>query len=148
MKSRTCPMCGDVHNRTAPLCQSCYMYMRKHPEGRYSTPPKGVIAVANNGDIICHVCGYAYRTLDGHINQKHGMTHNGYCDKFKLYRSTKLCNKDYREFKSRLQQPYRDKVVNENLIIKGVATRFQPGQVIERRGYHIKLDYDTLKGGE
>lgn len=139
---RECTICGAMHNRNADTCQACYIYLRKHPEGNYDIPPKGTMMYATNGDPICHVCGRAYRTLDGHINQVHDMSHKQYCDRYKLLRNTKLCSEEYRQMKRTLQIPYKDVVVYDNLVVKGEATRFKPGQYIPLRGHHIK------KGGE
>lgn len=137
---RICSFCNQPHNRTSSLCQRCFNYLKRHPEGTYPLPEYNEIKYADNGDFICHVCGCAYRTLSGHINSVHNMSHNEYCDSFGLLRNTKLCSKDYSEYKKELQRPYYNTVVLDNLIIKGAQTRFKHGQVVPLRGHHIKKE--------
>lgn len=134
---RVCPQCGVEHNRTAPLCQPCYMYLRRHPEGVYPLPPKGVVELAINGDVICHECGMAYPKLGNHIRFKHNMTQREYKDKHGLLYSTQLTNAKYKKKMRKYVKKHYAKVVSSNLIKKGESTRFQKGQIVPGRGRHL-----------
>lgn len=137
---RTCAECGQTHNRTAPLCQRCYMYFRKHPEGYYPIPPNGSLSFATNGDPICHECGGAYSKLGNHIRQVHDMTIIEYKDKHNLLHNTQLTSEKYRTKMRNYTKKYYRKVVKKNLIKKGILTRFKIGQLVPGRGKHIKND--------
>lgn len=135
---RTCTECGQTHNRTAPLCQRCYTYFRKHPEGYYPLPPKGSLSYATNGDPICHVCGGAYSKLGNHIRQVHDMTIIEYKDTYNLLHNTQLTSEKYKTKMRAYTKKYYRKVVKKNLIKKGISTRFRLGQFVAGRGRHIK----------
>lgn len=137
---RTCTECGHTHTRTAPLCQRCYMYFRKHPEGYYPIPPKGSLSFATNGDPICHECGGAYSKLGNHIRQVHDMTIIEYKDKHNLLHNTQLTSEKYKTKMRNYTKKYYRKVVKKNLIKKGILTRFKIGQLVPGRGRHIKND--------
>lgn len=137
---RTCTECGQTHTRTAPLCQRCYMYFRKHPEGYYPIPPKGSLSFATNGDPICHECGGAYSKLGNHIRQVHDMTIIEYKDKHNLLHNTQLTSEKYKTKMRNYTKKYYRKVVKKNLIKKGILTRFKIGQLVPGRGKHIKND--------
>lgn len=137
---RTCTECGHTHTRTAPLCQRCYMYFRKHPEGYYPIPPKGSLSFATNGDPICHECGGAYSKLGNHIRQVHDMTIIEYKDKHNLLHNTQLTSEKYKTKMRNYTKKYYRKVVKKNLIKKGILTRFKIGQLVPGRGKHIKND--------
>ena len=107
---KQCQMCGGDNTTTGKYCNACYSYLRKHPEGEYPLPPKGVIHYASNGDPICHICGQAHRKLGNHIRFKHNMTQNEYRDMFKLYHNTRLSNYEYIENMSQINNKYKDKV--------------------------------------
>ena len=139
---RTCTQCGSSHKRNAPLCQRCYSYFKKHPEGYYPIPPKGVLLFATNGDPICHICGGAYSKLGNHIRQVHHMTILDYKDTYKLLHSTQLTSANYKTKMQYYNRKYYRKVVKKNLIKHGAATRFRIGQVVSGRGKHIKLGGD------
>ena len=135
---KSCTICGGSHKRTAPTCQRCYTYFKRHPEGYYPIPPKGTLTFATNGDLICHVCGGAYSKLGNHIRQVHNMTINEYKDEYNLLHSTQLTSEKYKTKMRSYTKKYYRKVVKKNLIKKGVATRFRKGQVVPGRGKHIK----------
>lgn len=135
---RTCTMCGLEHTRTAPLCQRCYQYLRRHPEGLYPIPSDGSLILASNGDPICHECGGAYAKLGNHITQVHHMTPIEYKDKHNLLHSIHLTSDYYKDkMRYHTKKHYR-KVVKKNLIKKGASTRFRIGQTVPGRGRHIK----------
>lgn len=122
-KLRICSMCGDTYYTTGKFCQNCSSYLRRHPEGRYAIPPKGVIFQADNGDVVCHICGYAFRKLGSHIAYKHHLTQKEYRDMFDLYHNTKLSNGEYITKMSQLNNINQDVVVKKNLIEGGKNTR-------------------------
>jgi hypothetical protein len=130
---KTCKLCGGLNTTTGKYCNTCYGYLRKHPEGLYPLPDKGVVCYALNGDPICHICGQAHRKLGSHIRNKHDMSQTEYRDKFNLYRNTKLSNKEYQEMMSNYVDEYYDKVVKDNLINKGMITRITSSRIFEVR---------------
>lgn len=126
-------MCGGENTTTGKYCNSCYAYLRRHPEGAYDLPECGVVKYAPNGDPICHICGQAHRKLGSHIRLKHHMEQNEYRDKFKLYRNTRLSNMEYQENMADYNRKYRDIVVKENLIEKGKGTRITSDTVFKTK---------------
>ena len=140
---KNCTHCHAPHNRPAPLCQRCYQYLRRHPEGYYPIPPKGVMQYASNGDPICHECGAAYSKLGLHIRQVHNLTIIEYKDKHNLLHSTQLTSDYYKDKMRYYNKKHYRKVVKKNLLKKGVATRFRVGQIVPGRGKHIKYDKES-----
>lgn len=119
-----CQLCHQViHDTTGHYCQKCYMYLKRHPEGLYKLPPKGVVAYATNGDTICHICGKAYSKLGNHIYQCHHLTQKQYRDKFGLYHNQRLSNKEYQQLMRGYVDKYYKQVVKKNLIKGGKNTR-------------------------
>ncbi len=133
MKNKICLLCNGENNTTGKYCNSCYSYLRRHPEGKYELPEPGIIKYSPNGDPICHICGQAHRKLGNHIRFKHHMQQNEYRDKFKLYHNTKLSNMEYQETMANYNQIYRDIVVEQNLIEKGKKTRITSETVFETK---------------
>lgn len=132
---KECIICHATHNRSSQLCQRCYLYHKRHPEGRYPIPPVGEVHYAK-GDPICHVCGEAHRKLGNHIFQAHHMTQKDYRDMFGLKHNTRLSHEDYRAHMSSL---IREDITHENLLIQGQSTRFKTGQSLEGRGNNKKI---------
>lgn len=126
---KICQMCGGDNKTTGKYCNTCYGYLRNHPEGVYDIPEVGKITYAPNGDPICHICGQAHRKLGNHIRFKHNMSQQEYRDKFKLYRNTRLSNYEYQKTMSNYNKEHRNKVVLDNLIEKGKSTRITPDRV-------------------
>lgn len=136
MINKICDMCGGKNTTTGKHCNSCYAYLKTHPEGIYDLPNEGEVRYAKNGDPICHICGMAFRKLGNHIQFKHHLSQEEYRDRFKLYRNTKLSNIDYQITMSNYNKIYKEIVVNQNLIEKGKSTRIITGQEFkERRKY-------------
>lgn len=133
MTNKICDMCGGENTTTGKHCNSCYAYLRKHPEGVYELPEYGEIKYAPNGDPICHICGQAHRKLGNHIKFKHGINQNEYRDKYKLYRNTRLSNIEYQETMAEYNKAHREQVVIKNLIEKGKNTRITPDRVFETK---------------
>jgi len=132
-QEKICELCGGANHTTGRYCNTCYAYLRNHPEGVYPLPDKGAVYYAPNGDPICHICGQAHRKLGSHIRHRHGMSQSEYRDKFDLYRNTKLSNKDYQDVMHKYVDTYYDKVVKDNLISKGTKTRITSDRVFEMK---------------
>ena len=140
---RKCTNCFTSHKRNAPLCQRCYQYFKKHPEGYYPIPPKGTLSFATNGDPICHICGGAFSKLGNHIRHVHSMTTKEYKDQYNLLHNTQLTSERYKNKMRHYTKKYYRKVVKKNLLKKGVSTRFRIGQIVPGRGRHIKNETDN-----
>ena len=134
--SRVCPICHTTHNRTAPLCQRCYQYNRRHPEGRYPLPSDGEIHIAPNGDIVCHECGEAHSKLIQHVYYAHHMSKKEYCDRHHLFYNVQLTSHNYHKKMHDYTHNYYDLVVKENLINNGHATRY-PKITSTRKGKKV-----------
>ena len=142
---KKCQICGGNNTTTGRYCNTCYSYFRKHPEGRYPLPPKGVIHYAPNGDAICHICGEAHRKLGNHISNRHHMSQNEYRDMFELYHNTKLSNYEYIKNMSQINNKYRDIVVKENLIKRGEKTRITHENGLSGRKFQHKVSKKILE---
>lgn len=142
---RECQFCGGVNKTTGRYCNTCYSYLRKHPEGRYPLPPKGVVHYAPNGDVICHICGEAQRKLGSHIAHRHHMSQNEYRDMFELYHNTRLSNYEYINNMSQINNKHKDKVVKENLIKCGVNTRISHENGLSGRKFQHKVTEKVLR---
>ena len=142
---KQCLMCGGNNTTTGKYCNTCYSYLRKHPEGRYPLPPKGVIYYAPNGDAICHICGEAQRKLGSHIAHRHHMSQNEYRDMFGLYHNTRLSNYEYINNMSQINNKHKDVVVKENLIKCGVKTRISHENGLSGRKFQHKVTEKVLR---
>lgn len=142
---RQCQFCGGNNSTTGKYCNTCYAYLKKHPKGTYELPKDGTIGYAPNGDLICHICGQAYRKLGSHIAHKHKMTQNEYRDKFKLYHNTRLSNTEYINTMSKLNNNNAELVVKRNLIEKGKNTRTSDTNALRGRKFQYKVEELYLK---
>lgn len=52
----------------------------------------GSLAVAENGRVLCHLCGLAFNDLAAHARMKHGVTADEYRAAFGLASGTALCS--------------------------------------------------------
>ena len=145
MVVKECQFCGGINKTTGKYCNTCYSYLRRHPEGRYSLPPKGVVYYAPNGDVICHICGEAQRKLGSHIAYRHHMSQNEYRDMFELYHNTRLSNSEYINNMSQINNRHKDKVVKENLIKCGVNTRISHENGLSGRKFQHKVTEKVLR---
>ena len=145
MVVKECQFCGGVNKTTGKYCNTCYGYLRKHPEGRYPLPPKGMVHYAPNGDTICHICGEAQRKLGSHIAHRHHMSQNEYRDMFELYHNTRLSNYEYIKNMSQINNKYRDIVVKENLIKRGEKTRITHENGLSGRKFQHKVSKKILE---
>jgi len=137
--SKYCSLCGELNDTSGKHCQKCYLYLKKHPEGKYELPPKGEVRYAANGDPICHICGMAYRKLGNHIAFKHHISQNEYRDMFKLYHNTKLSNNDYKQHMREYNKRDYSIVVEKNLIENGVNTRTSNKNILPGRKLGKKI---------
>ena len=144
-RMKQCQFCGGVNKTTGRYCNTCYSYLRRHPEGRYPLPPKGVVHYAPNGDAICHICGEAQRKLGSHIAHRHHMSQNEYRDMFELYHNTRLSNYEYINNMSQINNKYKDKVVKENLIKCGINTRISHENGLSGRKFQHKIMEKVLR---
>lgn len=141
---KKCQLCDGVNNTTGKYCNSCYSYLRNHPEGLYPLPQKGEVHYAPNGDPICHICGMAIRKLGGHIAQKHHMSQEQYRDMFELYHNTRLSNEEYINRMAKINNKYKDVVVGENLIKAGINTRVTHQNGLNGRKFQHKIEKRVL----
>lgn len=140
---KQCQLCGGNNTTTGRYCNTCYGYLKKHPEGRYPLPALGTIQYTANGDVICHICGEAQRKLGSHIIQRHHLSQNEYRDKFQLYHNTRLSNYEYIDKMSQLNNKHKSQVVNKNLINKGKETRISAQNNIPGRKFQHKVIIGT-----
>ena len=130
MKTTFRPICRGMYcdhqagNRLNGYCQSCYRYLCVEKKRQYPLPKKGEMAYAENGDIICHICGKAYHKLGNHIAFFHKILVKDYMKIYELPKGTKLSHPDCIKLMHDRQLPYKDEVVGINLIQKGKDTRF------------------------
>ena len=147
-----CQLCNQtILDTTGHYCQKCYNYLCNHPEGVYPLPQSGTVALAINGDPICHICGKAYRKLGNHIYQCHHITQQEYRVKFKLHHNTRLSNVNYQQTMQSYNKRDYKVVVQENLIKCGQQTRVSSTNILPGRKIgnnqvkvvqYIKEDYE------
>lgn len=143
-----CKMCNTQPVYCKGVCPRCYHYLKKHPEGTYSLPPKGTVYYAPNGDPICHICGQAHAKLGQHILYVHNLSSQEYKKMFGLRTAFKLTNQDYSHRMRDYTYQYKDKVITDNLINAGKHTRFVQGQQISGRGNNHRITIVHLEGGD
>lgn len=95
-----CEICGRSNKKTKytdkfdkVLCDSCLLMCKKH-EFHY-IPTLGEVHYDEKGNIICHVCGRAFKKLTEHIKFKHGMDKDTYKEKFGLNRTCRLTGTNF-----------------------------------------------------
>lgn len=143
-----CKICKTQDVYCKGVCMRCYQYLKKHPEGTYPLPSKGTVLYSPNGDVVCHICGQAHAKLCQHAWYVHGISPREYKLKFGLRPAFKLTNQKYSHKMRDYTYQYKDKVINQNLIDAGAATRFVQGQDISGRGNNHKIDTIYLEGGD
>ena len=82
-------------------------------------PGPGEIMFDSDGKVICHICGKSFNKVLAHVWQKHGLSAKEYKIKFGLNATKGIVSESTRE--------KCQKVVVNNLINKGAATRFTVG---------------------
>lgn len=86
----------------------------------YPIPPYGTMYVTDEGNVVCPICGKAYRKLGGHLAQTHNITTKEAYPKFGWYRNVKASNAEYRNHMRQIQQPK----TLDNITIRGKRTRY------------------------
>lgn len=90
-------------------------------------PKRGEVIKDDYGGIICHICGKAYNKLGCHVRQAHKMTAEEYKKEFGLCTTRGLISDKSKEKARQRNLENFDKVVADNLIKKGVDTRYKKG---------------------
>lgn len=134
-----CNFCGkpQTQSKVYPdgLCQGCYKYFRNG--GTVNPIPKpGVIAYDCRGNVICHICGRAYKRLGSHIKESHDMTISEYKEKFGLCANSKTTEHNYSQV---MHQHAIDNNMPQRLLVAGYNTRIKPGETHLRKGKKIRL---------
>lgn len=134
LKQKKCKRCGMVFSRKGSYCEICVKYRQRHPEGNYPTPPRGEIYIVPNGDIVCHICGGAYKKLGTHIKKFHHMEVNEYKDRFQLAHNSTICNVEYSLCMAKLNKEYIN--INQKNLLTGMNTRYKDAhEVISSKGW-------------
>lgn len=141
--SYVCNFCGKTqeNSRTYPngLCQGCYKYF--HDGGTVNPIPKpGVIAHDYRGNVICHICGRAYKRLGSHIKESHDMTIKEYKERFGLCECSKTTERNYSKMMS--DYAYKNNMPAQ-LQLSGFNTRIKVGETYMRKGKQTRLQ-ETL----
>lgn len=129
------------YNMNKILCQTCYTYY-KNGGKIHELPQKGEIKYDDRGYPICHICGKAYKKLLAHVWQVHNITEKEYKKQFGLDLHNGISCQDTKEKLRKAVEKHYDKVVKENLIIKGQKTRFK---VNHKGRTKDKVSLQTLK---
>jgi len=134
-----CSFCGkkQEHGRKYPngWCQGCYKYF--HSGGKVNPlPERGVIAHDDLGNVVCHICGRAYKRLGSHIKESHEMTISEYKEKFGLCANSKTTEYNYSQV---MHKHAIDNNMPQRLLIAGYNTRIQPGDTHLRKDKKIRL---------
>ena len=120
--AQICPSCHKhfVSKRYPNgYCSTCYNYFRTggvvHP-----LPAKGVIQKDEQGKIICHICGKAFKVLGDHIHLAHNMSIKEYKERYGICNNTHLTELNYYN-KMKTYALHYD--MDKQLIATGVNTR-------------------------
>lgn len=121
-----CKFCGNpCPSNMRGYCQVCYKYFVIDNKQIYDIPKHGEMVYTENGDVVCNICGKAYRRLGGHLYQAHHLTAKEAFIQFGWHRKTqKASNSEYRKHMHDIQQ---QKCIDVNLIEKGKPTRLTKG---------------------
>lgn len=130
--SRGCCECGRTFERMVKsggttYCQSCYKYFVLEDKERYDVSPYGDISYNDEGHPICHICGMAHSKLMTHVRYYHNMKAYEYKKKFGLETTKSIMSEKSKSIARERNKEHYDKVVLENLIEKGVDTRYEKG---------------------
>lgn len=90
-------------------------------------PNYGEIIKTPDGRLVCHICGKAFNKLGAYVVQKHKITSYDYKKIFGLNVSIGLISDNHREHLHDMAIKNYDVVVKENLIKKGINTRYVIG---------------------
>lgn len=124
---RKCKSCGEKSNRIIiGLCDKCYQRKRRSPKIN-PLPKKGEIAYTEDGKPICHICGKGYDKLMSHVYQTHEITARDYKIEFGLDLNQGIMSEESKEKARKAVEENYDSIVVDNLLTKGVGTRFEKG---------------------
>ena len=133
-----CKFCGKEDKRANCMqgyCQVCYKYFVLEGKQVYDIPKFGEMVYVENGDVVCNICGKAFRKLGGHLYQAHNLTSKEAFVQFGWFRNAKATNENYRKYMKDIIQP---KCINDNLLEKGKPTRLTKGNKL-RKGTGIPM---------
>ena len=108
------------------LCSRCYQRHRRM-KVVHELPGYGEIKCDDDGKPICHICGEAYSKVLAHAWQVHEITAYDYKKEFGLDTTVGILSEDSRKIARVRNKENYDKVVVENLLVKGEDTRFVKG---------------------
>lgn len=130
--SKICELCGLEKEKVfyskqfeKKLCTKCYNYEKNHPV--HPLPKNGEIAYDNEGKLICHICGRAFKRLSSHANNGHNLTAYEYKKMFELNNNAGLLIESTKEKLREYSKSNYETVIKENLLLKGSKTRFKKG---------------------
>lgn len=108
-------------------CNSCYRYFVTNKMQQYTPSEYGKLSFTPDGIPICHICGQAHSKLGSHVLNKHGISSKRYREYYGLNNNTKLTSVKYQKKMQKHNEKNWNKVVVQNLINNGTATRFNLG---------------------
>lgn len=122
---KKCKICnGALHSKKyGNICCSCWTYF-KSGGVIHRLPPVGTVVYDKEGNMICHICGKAYKKLGAHVINAHKISTKEYKKRFGLALDFGLCSED---LKKQLRSYITDDMVQKNLVQGGAETRFKPG---------------------
>ena len=88
---------------------------------------KGVIRYDEDGNPICEICNKSFKRVISHVRQKHDMNEREYKKTFGYDLKKGICSKKSAELSREKVFENYEKVVEKNLIKKGVKSRFTDG---------------------
>lgn len=118
--------------RMQGYCNACYRYFVVNKNEQYTPSEYGKLAYTPGGLPICHICGQAHTKLGQHVLNAHGISVQMYKKHYGLNNNTKLTGLTYQQMMKGYTDKYYDKVVADNLLNKGVATRIQEGNKLAK----------------
>ena len=127
---KQCIECGStrqVYSKAfgVPLCCNCTRTWKDHPQ--HDLPPAGEVVYDDMGRPICHICGRAFDKLLAHVKQRHGIDAATYKEIYGLDSGKGILSEKVRTTLHNNVMMNYDKVVVENLKVKGEGTRFKSG---------------------
>lgn len=87
----------------------------------------GVIEYDEEGKPKCEICGKYFHRVLSHVRQKHEMNERDYKKDFGFDLSKGICSKESKEKSRKAVYDNYDKVIQNNLVMKGAKTRFSDG---------------------
>lgn len=129
MERTHCKVCGEAlkpyEKHMQGMCQPCYKYFKVDKKKVYPLPPLGEMTHAENGDIICPLCGRAFAKLGAHIKYFHKLDPVEVYIKVGWDRTPHATSKKYQD----KMRGYIREDITLQLIENGKGTRFKKGSV-------------------